>query len=80
MIHNDVLRSVRYMLDISDKKVIEIGDPHTVAWATITQDRFDTRAQQTSDRRVQFILGKLGERITHACLPFLSVPSFLSIA
>ena len=24
MIHNDVLRSVRYMLDISDKKVIEI--------------------------------------------------------
>ena len=24
MIHNDVLRSVRYMLDISDKKVVEI--------------------------------------------------------
>ncbi len=44
------------------------------------QDRFDTRVQQTSDRRVQFILGKLGERVTHACLPFLSVPSFLSMA
>ena len=24
MIHNDVLRSVRYMLDISDNKVVEI--------------------------------------------------------
>ncbi len=24
MIHNDILRSVRYMLDISDKKVVEI--------------------------------------------------------
>ena len=60
--------------------VIKIGDPHAVARATITQDRFDTRAQQTSDRRVQFILGKLGERVTHACLPFLSVPSFLSMA
>ncbi len=24
MVHNDVLRSVRYMLDISDKKVVEI--------------------------------------------------------
>ena len=24
MIHNDVLRSVRYMLDISDNKMVEI--------------------------------------------------------
>jgi len=27
MIHNDVLRSVRYMLDISDNKMVEIIKP-----------------------------------------------------
>jgi len=72
--------SPQFLADRLHDIVIKIGDTHAVAWATITQDRFDTRAQQTSDRRVQFILGKLGERVTHACLPFLSVPSFRSMA
>ena len=68
------LASPQFLADRRHDIVIKIGDPHAVTWATITQDRFDTRAQQTSYRRVEFILRKLGERVTHAFLPFFSVP------
>lgn len=41
MINNDVLRSIRYMLDLSDQKLIDIA---TLADPSFTLDRDDVRA------------------------------------